>query len=186
MLPAKAQTAGRVEWLPAERLGQFSLDARLRVWLIGKGLLTQRLRSACGGNFTLRLLDQWSVVLDAEQKAGLRSDDNAGLCRDVEMGNGVETWVFARSIVPDSTLSLHPWLAELGDASLGETLGSLSGVERSSYEFACLPAEHPIARRALQRDGGRAAGLWARRSRLSLRGAPILVQELFLPALGRH
>jgi chorismate-pyruvate lyase len=27
--------------------------------------------------------------------------------------------------------------------------------------------------------------LWARRSRIQLRGAPLLVQELFLPAMGR-
>jgi chorismate-pyruvate lyase len=29
------------------------------------------------------------------------------------------------------------------------------------------------------------AGLWARRSRVSLRGAPLLIQELFLPAMSR-
>jgi len=29
------------------------------------------------------------------------------------------------------------------------------------------------------------AGLWARRSRLALRGAPLLMQELILPAMGR-
>jgi len=31
----------------------------------------------------------------------------------------------------------------------------------------------------------RPAGLWARRSRVSLRGAALLMQELFLPSMGR-
>ena len=28
-------------------------------------------------------------------------------------------------------------------------------------------------------------GLWARRSRVALRGAPLLLQEIFLPGMGR-
>jgi chorismate-pyruvate lyase len=28
-------------------------------------------------------------------------------------------------------------------------------------------------------------GLWARRSRVALRGAPLLMQEVFLPGMGR-
>jgi chorismate-pyruvate lyase len=38
-----------------------------------------------------------------------------------------------------------------------------------------LPAEAEI----------KPAGLWARRSRVSLRSAPLLMQELYLPAMGR-
>ncbi|HEV7612126.1 MAG TPA: hypothetical protein VGO37_09640 [Steroidobacteraceae bacterium] len=37
-------------------------------------------------------------------------------------------------------LCAHRWPAKLGDSSLGETLNDLSGVERSSYEHAWLPA----------------------------------------------
>jgi chorismate-pyruvate lyase len=64
-------------------------------------------------------------------------------------------------------------------------LGDLSGVERSSYEYAWLPAEEPVTARALRDAEIRPAGLWARRSRVSLRGAALLMQELFLPSVGR-
>ena len=94
-------------------------------------------------------------------------------------------WVFEQTVMPDSTLCAHPWLAELGDAALGETLSDLSGVERSSYEYAWLSAEDPVTARALRDAEVKPAGLWARRSRVSLRGAPLLIQELFLPAVGR-
>jgi chorismate-pyruvate lyase len=42
-----------------------------------------------------------------------------------------------------------------------------------------------VAARALRDAELKPAGLWARRSRVSLRSAPLLMQELFLPAMGR-
>jgi chorismate-pyruvate lyase len=179
------RAAESIQWLPAERLGQLPVDAHVRPWLIGKGLLTLRLKEACGERFALRLVDQWTGLLSAAHKSALRIPDNAGLFRDVEMYCGEQVWVFAQTVMPDSTLCAHPWLAELGDSALGETLSDLSGVERSSYEFAWLPVDDPVTARALRDAEIRPAGLWARRSRLSLRSAPLLVQELFLPAMGR-
>ncbi len=181
--PRKAH-ADSVQWLPAERLGQLSVDAQVRPWLIGKGLLTQRLKTVCGERFGLRLVDQWTGVLSAAYQSALRSSDNAGLFRDVEMFNNDSVWVFEQTVLPDSTLVAHPWLAELGDTALGETLSDLSGVERSSYEYAWLPAGEPVTARALRDAQVKPAGLWARRSRLSLRNAPLLIQELFFPAMG--
>jgi chorismate lyase len=186
-----AMTAGKprsfesVQWQPAERLGQLSVDGQLRPWLIAKGLLTSRLKDACGERYALRLVDQWTGILSASHKAALRTEDNAGLFRDIEMCCGDNVWVFGQSVVPDSTLSAHPWLAELGDSELGETLSDLSGVERSSYEYAWLPVAELATARALRDAQIKPEGLWARRARLTLRNAPLLVQELFLPAMGR-
>ena len=39
--------------------------------------------------------------------------------------------------------------------------------------------------RALRDAAIKPAGLWGRRARVALRGAPLLTQELFLPAMGR-
>jgi chorismate--pyruvate lyase len=153
--------------------------------LIGKGLLTLRMKAVCGERFALRLVDQWTGLLTAAHKSALRIPDDAGLFRDVEMCCGEQVWVFAQTIMPDSTLCAHPWLAELGDSALGETLSDLSGLERSSYEYAWLPVEEPVTARALRDADVKPAGLWARRWRVSLRSAPLLLQELFLPALGR-
>jgi chorismate lyase len=181
----RTQTASTVPWLPAERLGQLAVDARVRPWLIGKGLLTQRMRETCGDRFAIRLVDQYTGLLTAACASALRVADLAGLIRDVELFNGADVWAFEQSVTPDSTLCVHPWLAELGDASLGETLSDLSGVERSSYEYAWLPVENPVTARALRDAEIKPAGLWARRARVSLRGAPLLIQEVFLPVLGR-
>ncbi|HXP64990.1 MAG TPA: chorismate lyase [Steroidobacteraceae bacterium] len=185
MTRGSVRTIESIQWQPQERLGQLSMDAQLRPWLIGKGLLTLRLKEACGERFALRLVDQWSGLLSASHKAALRMEDNAGLFRDVEMCCGDFVWVFGQTIIPDTTLCAHPWLAELGDSALGETLNELSGVERSSYEYAWLPTEEAVTGRALRHAEIKPAGLWARRARVTLRGAPLLTQELFLPAMGR-
>ena len=185
MKPKARRTFQSIQWLPAERLGQLNVDAPLRPWLIGHGLLTARLRAASGEKFALRLIDQWTGLLTGSQKSVLRVDDNAALFRDVEMFHGDQVWVFAQTVAPDSTLSRHSWLAELGDTPLDETLNGLSGVERSSYEYAWLPADDPLTARALREAELKPGGLWARRSRVALRGAPLLMQEVFLPAMGR-
>jgi chorismate lyase len=185
MTLGKTRLADSIEWHPAERLGQLAVDSQLRPWLIGKGLLSLRMKAVCGERFTLALVDQWTGLLSAAHKSALRTADNAGLFRDVEMSRGETVWVFAQTVMPDSTLCAHPWLAELGDSALGETLNGLSGIERSSYEYAWLPITEAVTARALRGADVKPAGLWARRVRVSLRSAPLLMQELFLPAMGR-
>jgi chorismate--pyruvate lyase len=195
MKPDPAEPGDSVQWLPAERLGQLNVDANLRPWLIGKGMLSERIKAACGDRFLLRLVDQWSGLLSSSHKSALRANDNAGMFRDVELCSAGQVWVFAQTVTPDSTLCLHPWLAEMGETPLDETLNALSGVERSSYEYAWLPGAHPrggdtehghpLTDRALREADVKPAGLWARRSRITLRGAPLLMQEAFLPAMGR-
>ena len=185
MLNETPVIAERVEWLPAERLGQAKIDPGVRSWLIGKGLLTQRVKDVCGKAYRLRMIEQNTGLLDAAQKASLLRNDSAGLFREIKMFCGDKVWVYARTIIPDSTLNRHPWLAEIGDAALGETLNDLSGVERSSFEYAWLPASDPVATRALRGAEIKPAGLWARRYRFTLHGAPLLVQELFFPTIGQ-
>ncbi len=185
MIRSNAQAVDSVQWLPAERLGQLSMEPQLRPWLIGQGLLTLRLKATYGARYALRAVDLWTGVLRAAHKTVLRSADNAALFVDVELCCDDKVWVFGQTVVPDSTLALHPWLAELGESALGETLSELSGVERSAYEYAWLPATDPVTLRALRNAAVKPAGLWARRSRITLRNAPLLVQELFLPAMGR-
>ena len=75
----KSRSIESVQWQPAERLGQLSVDAQLRPWLIGKGLLTLRLKAVCGERFALRVVDHRSGLLSGAHKSALRLDDNAGL-----------------------------------------------------------------------------------------------------------
>ena len=183
--PSDTRKPDSVQWLPAERLGQFHVDPRVRPWLIGKGLISLRMKDACGERYAARLVEQWTGLLSGELKACLEVGDSAALFSEVELSCDDQVWVFVQSVIPDDTLCLHPWLAELGDCSLGELIATLSGVERSSYEYGWLPADDALSARALRNADLAPQGLWARRSRILLRGAPLLAQEAFLPSAGR-
>jgi chorismate-pyruvate lyase len=183
--PSDASKPDNTQWFPAERLGQLQVEPRMRPWLIGKGLTSLRMKDACGERYAARLVEQWTVLLSSEQKACLKVGDSAALFRDAELSCADQVWVFGQSVIPDATLCAHPWLAELGDCPLDEVLATLSGVERSSYEYAWLSAGDPLSARALRGAEVAPPGLWARRSRILLRGMPLLAQEAFMPSTGR-
>jgi chorismate--pyruvate lyase len=185
MTQGNARQLDSTRWMPVERLGQSTVDPQLRPRLIAQGLLTRHLKEACKDGFALRLVEQWNGPLDAAHKLALQVADSNGLFRDVQMYCGERVWVYAQTVMPDSTVYAHSWLGELGDSALGETLSDLPGVERGSYEYAWLTSEGALTARALRNMDMKPAGLWARRSRISLRGAPLLVHELFLPFVGR-
>jgi chorismate--pyruvate lyase len=143
------------------------------------------MQEVCGDRFSSRLIGQWTGLLSDAHRSSLRVADSAGLFRNVELSCGEQVWVFAETVIPDSTLCAYPWLAELGEASLSEFLSELSGVERSSYEYARVLAQDPLAARALRDAEIAPAGLWARRARVRYRGVPLLSHEVFLPSMGR-
>ena len=85
-----------LEWVPAERLGGREVDAVLRPWLIGQGLLTQRLREKFRERFECRAGDPWTGLLSAEERAFLGSSDHAGLVREERLRVDGRDWVLPR------------------------------------------------------------------------------------------
>ena len=152
-------------------------------WLAEPGLLTARVRAACGEATTLRMLRLERAPLEPRLRRALCVDDDGCLLREVEIGCGATRWIFAQSVFPDSTVQRYPWLAELGDNGLGESLAGVAEVRREPLEYLELPRSHPLARAALGTAQSSRA-LWARRAVYRLGGWPILVQEVFLPGLG--
>jgi chorismate--pyruvate lyase len=149
-------------------------------WLAEPGLLTARVRAAAGADTQFRMLRLEQASLPAELRARLDVNDTGGLSREIEFACAGERWVFAQSVFPDSTVARYPWLRQLGDSPLGEALRRVGDVVREPLEYAELPAAHPLAQLANPVGG---AALWARRAVYRLSGAPIIVQEVFLPAL---
>ena len=157
----------------------------LRDWLTEQGLLTDRIETACRAAAGLTLIEERQGVMTAEQQALLQAPAVSCFVRRIELTARGRPWVYAESLIPNHTLELHPWLALLGASSLGATLAACPDLSRGSFEFAPLPAAQPLAARALARAGARAAVVWARRSWFALADRRLLVQELFLPELGR-
>ena len=160
----------------------------LRSWLAEPGLLTARIRELCGDRMRFHMLAPLrEIQLSDELRARLGVRDHGGLLREIEFRCLRERVVYAQTVLPDSTVRAHPWLRELGDSPIGESLRRAGGaVQREPLEYAPLPPAHDLALAASEASpDAHGVTLWARRAIYRLEGLPILVQEVFLPALLR-
>lgn len=151
----------------------------LHPWLAEPGLLTARVRRACGDQTRFRLLRVERAQLAPALALRMGVADAGCLVREIEFSCGDARWIFAQSVFPDATVRQHPWLAELGNVALGESLLGRPDVSRQPLEYREVAADDPLAIAA----GGLERRVWARRAVYHLSEAPILVQEVFLPAL---
>ncbi|MFO1407672.1 MAG: chorismate lyase [Steroidobacteraceae bacterium] len=151
----------------------------LHGWLAEPGLLTTRVQRAGGDRVRFTLLRLAPAPLDRGLAGRMAVADTGALVREIEFACGDERWIFAQSVFPDSTLREHPWLGELGGVALGVSLLGRHDVSREPLEYRRIEPGDPLGVAA----GGLDGPAWARRAVYHLSGAPIIVQELFLPAL---
>lgn len=160
--------------------------AELRFWLFDSASLTQRVREACTGTFSVRVEQQdWGRPrLDESRALGLRQGRLA-LIREVHLLCDDRPWVFARTVIPRSTLSGEQRrLAQLGNRPLGAVLFADPRMVRGSVEVAPIRFGHPLYAAAVQGLKGKPGVIWGRRSVFRLGDKPLLVSEFFLPDIG--
>lgn len=155
-----------------------------RPWLKHRGSLTRRIQERCAG-FGVRglRLSLGKACRDEADLVGLRPSE-AALLREVYLYCGDTPVVFAHSVIPRRGLR-GPWhrLGDLGTRPLGAALFADPLVRRQPLEFKKLGRRHALYRRAGRILADNPPFLWARRSVFVLRGRPILVTEVFLPAI---
>jgi chorismate--pyruvate lyase len=179
---AAVLASGADAWVPLSECAARAPQSLLP-WLAEPGLLTARVRAACGAAMSLRMLRLERTSLASPLRDRLCVADSDGLLREVEISCGASRWIFAQSVFPVTTVQRYPWLGELGDNGLGESLARVEDVRREPLEYAELAPTHALAR-AASGDSGASSAVWARRVIYRLGGSPILVQEVFLPDLG--
>jgi len=156
----------------------------LRPWLLDRGSLTQRIQQRCVG-FSVRGV-RLTTGKACRDEAGLVRLKPAryALLREVNLYCGDTPVVFAHSVIP--LAGLHgPWrgLSRLGNKPLGVALFADPLIRRQPLQFRKLNSHHTLYRRACRNLAQHPPYLWARRSVFVLRGQPILVTEVFLPAI---
>ena len=157
------------------------LPSRWAPWLSAGGLLQDRIRAETGEPARVHVIEERIGFLTQEQREMLKAQADSCFHRRIELRAAGRAFVYAETLVPDHTLEAHPWLADLGERGLGETLSWRHDVERGPLEVASLPPDHPLAARALDSAGLTSQALWARRAWYAIDGNRILVQEVFLP-----
>ncbi len=154
-----------------------------RHWLTDRGSLTLRLQHFCPRFRVERLMQAIDRPNRDECAAvGLFPGRNA-VIREVLLKEAETPLVFAHSVIPFDGL-IGPWagLAGLGNRPLGAALFSDPRIGRHALEFKRVDRRHALYREASRHVPALPRTLWARRSRFTLEGHPILVTEVFLPA----
>lgn len=151
----------------------------LRPWLLAEGSLTKHLLRASNGDFRVeRVAQHWARPTLSEARL-LKLDPNRwALIREVILWGGGEPWVYARSVIPASSLrgDLRR-LRRLRNTSLGALLFQYPQLQRTPFELARVNAALMPPRLKAN------TALWARRSRFSVNGRSLIVGEIFLDAL---
>lgn len=174
-----------LRWRAGKQLPGAAPDAALRDWLLDTGSLTRRVQQACAGRFRVQVeMQGWGRPrLDESLALGLRLGRIA-LIREVHLLCDERPWVFARTVIPVSTLrGRQRRLAHLGSRPLGAVLFADPHMQRGTVEVVSVPPGSALFAAASCGMKRRPAEIWGRRSVFRLGGKPLLVSEFFLPGL---
>jgi chorismate--pyruvate lyase len=180
-------------WRVATAALRRGLPDGLADWLIGTDSLTRRLQDECGPRFGVALRGQrWQRPLPGERAVLALPDRAYALVRHVHLLCAGQALVFGRTVMPATTLrGARRRYASLGSRPLGAVLFSDASVVRGAIEVARIaPGGDLHAAAFAGLDGGPSGAgpreeIWGRRSVFFVEGYPLLVSELFLPAIAR-
>ena len=136
---------------------------------------------ASAGEFSVQVLNQ-SLQLPrlSEMRALALPPRRLALIREVILFGSGQPWVYARSVIPLSTLTGRlRKLRHLDSRPLGALLFSDPSMSREPVEVACISSSNAQLPPALSEI---TSALWGRRSVFRLDQKPLLVSEIFLPA----
>ena len=158
-----------------------SVPKQWRDWLLDTGSLTQRLIDASDNKLSVQILNQRiDIPRFTEQRALKLPSKRLTLIREVVLLANSTPWVYARSIIPLTTLTGRlRKLRHLDNQPLGALLFRDPTMTREAVEVACHTKVNAKLPTTLL--GGPQKSLWGRRSVFRLDAKPLLVSEVFLP-----
>lgn len=172
-------------WRPLLRGTLAGAPAGLRHWLRDDSSLTRRVVAACNGDFSVRLLGQRPArPLPSEGRLLGIARRQQVLVREVELCCDGATWVYARTLIPQTSLrGKARRLGLLGTRPLGAVLFADPTTRRDRVEVGSLGPTHPLFARAVKNLDHEPRVLWGRRTLFHYAGRPLLVNEIFLPGI---
>lgn len=176
-----------LRWKPAQQILRNQVPAGLLDWLLDTASLTRRLQVACPGGFSVKLLHQgWGRPRHDEIDAlGMRASERA-IIREVQLLCNGTPWVYARTIIPVSTLTgRQRQLRRLGTKPLGAVLFADPTMRRSQVQVARISKGMKLYADASRGLRSKPADIWGRRSLFHVDNKPLLVAEIFLPNLNK-
>ncbi len=170
-----------LRWFIKAHLAKGSQPSQpLLSWLLDKSSLTTKLVKLSKGNFKVKVLRQIRTRASRSEAQALGiSRHSIVLVREVLLMGNHQPWVFARSLLPLSSLngSLRH-LRKQGTRPLGAFLFSQPHLQRGAIALAQISQHHAYVPPTLLDN----VAVWGRRSVFYIDSKPLLVSEVFLPS----
>jgi chorismate--pyruvate lyase len=173
------------DWHVASRLHRREVPEQVLRWLLDPASLTRRILATCQGRFRVEVLFQgWARPQHNElRELGMRQG-STGFVREVHLLCDDRPWVFARTVIPRTTLTgPRRCLMRLKSRPLGAVLFADPSMQRGPVEIARLSPCDKLYPAAIRHLTERPEIIWGRRSLFTLGGKPLLVSEIFLPGI---
>ena len=149
-----------------------------RDWLADRGSLTARLQRLCAGDLSVKVIKQGLAFPKLSERQALNlSGRRKALIREVILKGAGQPWVYARSVLPLTTLTGRlRKLRHLDNRPLGALLFKDPNMTREPVQIARFTSNN-LAAFLNTAD----TSAWGRRSVFRLDNKPLLVSEVFLP-----
>ena len=150
-----------------------------------EGSLTRAIIHACEGRFGVRVERQgWGGASPSERRILGMPRGLTALLREVELLCDERPWVFARTLIPATSLTGGARrLAHLGDKPLGAVLFADRNTRRLAVEVARIGPRHGLFHAACSHMEELPEAVWGRRTLFAFAGQRLLVNEIFLPTI---
>ncbi len=163
---------------------QIPPTGKLRGWVTDRGSLTARIVEHVGNFNLVRLTQRLAQPNPDEFRAIGLPDGVLAMVREVLLRDGDTPLVFAHTAVnPRDLRGAWRGLSRLGGRPLAEMLFHDPTVMRMPMEYRRLNHTHPLSKAVMRHTQTASSRCWARRSVFLRAGRPLLVTEVFLPAI---
>ena len=178
-MPTISRSRRALRWFTYPSQSPLYPSASLQTWLLDSGSLTAKLIKHSGGHFNVQVLQQVHARASNSEALALEIDfQQRCLVREVILRGKGQPWVFARSVLPLSSLTGPLYhLRKQGNRPLGAFLFSQPHLKRSPIALSLISRHHAYVPEEFLGD----AQVWGRRSIFSIDNRPLLVSEVFLP-----
>ena len=174
----------KLRWQNNETARLSLRDKRLSSFLFQKGSLTRFIQQRCKGSFHIDLItESWCYPMPDEIRLLSLRNHEITFIRESWLKCGNQTLVYARTVIPRKTLkgkSLK--LTRLGTKPLGKILFNDNTTYRTNMRYAKIPVHCELHKEATK-ESDITSELWGRQSLFYIKNKPLLVIEVFLPAI---
>jgi len=174
----------KISWKNKEIVRLAVKNKHLKKFIFESGSLTRLLQKKCTGRFDISLINEsWCKALPDEMRVlSLRNNENS-FVRESYLSCNNEKLVYARTIIPRKTLDRkNQKLTRLGHSPLGEVLFKNKKAHRKNIKYGKISLQD-ISHSKITLDEKIPYSLFARQSIFYINSKPLLVIEIFLPAL---